>query len=324
LDRSLTVQSWKKAVAALVLIVPVAALVLNWPAARVTRATLDDEFETPGELGPATARLLEGQRPNADTRLACIQTELGDLGRHEWAGIYGWDDGAGNSVRLSIAPKMGFTYFRSTREGTVDLNHGTVAALEPGRLQIEPAIDPAQNLPRYVGVHAVAPLDTDLFPIRWGERRYLVAKSEMRAFCNAVNSGREAVEPRFARRLDATASSTPTGLPEVLDAYRDWLLAAPIEGELVQIERPEAGADTADGSSRVALPLNALVNVGREHGVVPGMTFWLVDAKGYDAAEVLECEARSAKLGFRLDFDYVRGTERLRVGWKVSTRAPGL
>ncbi|MCE9594048.1 MAG: hypothetical protein K8S98_07640 [Planctomycetes bacterium] len=313
--------SWKKAVAALVLIIPVAVLVLKWPSAHITRANLMSEVETPGDHGPATARLLEAQRPNADTRLACIQTELGDLGRHEWAGVYGWDDGEGNSARLSIAPKMGFTYFRSTHEGTVDLNHGSVVAVEPGRIQVEPAIDPEQNLRRTFGVRSFAPLDVDLFPIRWGERRYLIAKSEMRAFCNAVNSGREALTPRFAHRLDVKESSAPTGSPEVLDAYREWLLPARVDAELVQIVKPDEPASPEGTASRIALPLTAMINVGRERGLVPGMIFWLTDAKGYDGGEVLECDAHSAKLVFRLDLRYVRTTERLQVGWKVSTRA---
>ncbi|MCC6406616.1 MAG: hypothetical protein IT453_05600 [Planctomycetes bacterium] len=310
--------TWKHAIAALLLLVLVAIIVLNAPSSRDPRAaTRDDPIETPGDLRPTTSRLRESERPLALERLSRIQKELSDLRDHAWAGVYGWDDVGGESARLSIAPNSGFAYFRVSPGSPSDLNHGAVLSVKPSRIQIEPAIDPAQNVPRTFGIHELAPLDPDLFPVRWGARRYLIAKSEMQAFCNAVNAGREGPKPRFAHRLDEGSRAEPNGLPIVPDAYTEWLLAEPIASELIQVFAPEGEAN-----AKQARAMNALLNVGRAQGVRPGMLFWMTEARGYDFAEVLECDEQTSKVVFTLDVSHTRDTEPLKVGWKVSTRAP--
>lgn len=310
-------RSWKTAVAALVLLVIAIVVVLNLPSFD-SRAAVRGDSETPGDLGPGAARLREALLPVANERLARIQHELADLGEHPWAGVYGWGESDGTSARLTLAPGAGFVYFRTARDGSKDVNHGEIVSAKPSRLLIEPALDPTQNVPRVLGGRALAPLDAELFPVRWGVRRYLIAKSEMQAFCNAVNSGREAAEPRFFYRHDQAGHFVQGGLPSVPEPYVEWLLPEPLAGEIVAIVEAEPG-DPGRAPSR---PLVARIGLGRVSGVRPGMQFWLVQSLGYGVGEVLECDDATATIEFQLDVRSTREIEPLRVGWRVSTRAP--
>lgn len=310
-------RSWKSAIAALALLVLAAGVVLNLPSFD-SNAAVRGASTTPGDLGATAERLRESIMPIADERLARIQHELVDLEGHAWAGQYGCEDADGASARLAISPQAGFVYFRTARDGSKDVNHGSVLSAKPTRIQIEPAIDPAQNEPRRLGDREVPPLDEDLVPVPWGARRYLVPKVQMQAFCNAVNAGLEAARPRFLFRQDDGGKSTPSGLPTVPDAYREWLLDAPIEGEIIQV----VPATQAESKVKLSRPMVAVINVGRNAGVRPGMEFHSTSARGYDAAEVLECDDTTARIEFRLDVESVREIEALEVGWRVSTRAP--
>lgn len=310
-------RSWKSAIAALVLLVLAAVVVLNLPSFD-SNAAVRGETVTPGDLGPSAERLRESAMPLADERSRRIQHELAELGPHAWAGQYGCDDVDGATARLTLSPAAGFVYFRTARDGSKDVNHGAVVSAKPTRIQIELTIDPAVNVPRRVGDRELPALDEDLVPIPWGARRYLVPKVQMQAFCNAVNAGREAAEPRFLFRQDAGGKSTPNGLPTVPDAYGEWLLEAPLEGELIQVVPPTE----PESKKKLVRPMIAVLNVGRNVGVRPGMEFYLKSEHGYDAAEVLECDDKTARVEFRLDVESVREIEPLTVGWRVSTRAP--
>jgi hypothetical protein len=278
-----------KAVAALVLLVLTTVVILNLSPSRDSQAAGRGEVTTPGDLTSDAARLRDVERAAADDRLARIQREIADLGQHDWAGTYGWDDEGGESGRLVIAPTAGFAYFRTGTDGSRDLNHGAIPSARPSRIQLAPVIDVGLNTPRHFGAHEYAPLDAELLPVRWGVRLYLIPKPQMQAFCNAVNSGREAVKPRFLHRLDPGSLVEATGLPQVPDAYSEWLLAEPITAEVIQVVEPESK------DRKRARPMLALINVGRDRGVRPGMEFFTTESHGYDGAEVLECDERTAK-----------------------------
>lgn len=111
-----------------------------------------------------------------------VQTELSALhGQHAWAGEYYEGDGLGMNVRVLIAPSAGVS---STWHGCTGLyaqNEGEVAMQADGSLKLNYAqpTDGTFKLP------------TQLRPVRWGERVYLVAASDMTELVNSINMGEE-------------------------------------------------------------------------------------------------------------------------------------
>lgn len=100
---------------------------------------------------------------------------------------------------------------------------------------------------------------TDFYPVRWGERMYMVSVDEGVEFCNTINSGREPrQEPHgfFYLRQGGWERSV-SGLPQVPTAYSGYLLGRPIFGEITSA--------APDG--------RFILNVGRADGVLDKMNF---------------------------------------------------
>jgi hypothetical protein len=318
-SRVLALNPWKKALPAVVLVIVGSYFALR-ESTEDERASRAGELPTPGDRIRAGARQIEAERPRAVARLQAIQEELRDLGDHPWAGVYGWGNERGETLRMSLAPKNGFAFFRSTPEGNGDLNHGDIVSVDEGRIQVQLALDPEIEQHDQYLRQSLAPIADEFFVLDWGTRRYLIAKPWMQAFCNAVNDGSERAKPHFPHHLDrgtADPSAAPLTLPL---AYRDWLLREVVTAQIVQVGD---GKKLGDASERkLQLPLTATINEGRNVGLLPGMVVWLVDQPGYAEGEILASDEHSSKVEFRFTVGNAVVPERLRLGWKVSTLRP--
>ena len=276
----------------------------------------------------------DGQPPKAlvhevETRLEHVAEELrkADPDLPEWAGSYRAEDGMEGGVLLAVAPEsgLGFLHFSDVGGAVVDANHGPIAPRPDAALEVRFAAPLRQRarleqagLPR---VLYAAPWHL----VPWGEDRYLVPRPALVAFCNAVNAGGEDV-PRFFRKQipgqpvrTRSRAPAPPGLPSVPEEFAPFLLAAPLEGTLLDVAEPER----LDGGAVLhpELEFPALLDLGARDGLLPGMVLHGLGEASPVEAEVLELEEDRALLAIRTGaWSSPRRTPR--VGWRFSTRRP--
>lgn len=235
----------------------------------------------------------------ADTLRPIICDEVASLQNHPWAGEYYSGDGLGVNISLAVAPKSGYLYEWRGCGGLYDRNYGPVACTND-RLQL------TSRLPKRESSGGIA---DELIPVRWGSRQYLIAPDEIVGFCNAVNDG---TEPRddihglhLLRRGDE--AKTATGFPTVPDEFKDYLLARPIEAEIIKVE--------AWTDEKTIIMLNR----GKTHGLRPGMELHVFDPdEQVDSATLTKVENdRSGAMMAQLLGD----EPAPRIGWKLSTRS---
>jgi hypothetical protein len=166
----------------------------------------------------------------------------------ELAGEYSFSNGFSGEL-LRITPNGRFTldYFCCTGGGRMAAGG---AKFVDGRLALRP------NLVRRI---LASNTPTDLFPIRWGDRLYLVPSAAGSVFCSHVNvEGAEGPPGRgfYLRRGD---SEKPVdGLPSVPKEWENMLLTGPLNGKIVEVMK--------NGRARV--------DFGYESGAWKGMTLW--------------------------------------------------
>lgn len=235
----------------------------------------------------------------AETLRPIILGEIASLNNHPWAGEYYCGDGMGVNISVVIAPKSGYLYELRGCCGLYDRNYGPVACAND-RLQL------TFRLPRREFSGGIA---DEFIAVRWGPRQYLIAPDEIVGFCNAVNDG---TEPRddihglhLLRRGDE--AKTATGFPTVPDEFKDYVLAHPVEAEIVAI------------GERIDDKTIVILNRGKQHGLLPGMELHVFDPNDeVDSATVTKIENdRSEAIMAKLLGD----EPEPRIGWKLSTRS---
>lgn len=257
----------------------------------------------------------------AKKRHDSIVAELKRLGKdHAWAGDYFFGDGKGVNVSLDLAPEAGFAFEWHGCLGDYDRNYGTVQA-EGGLLHLR------CELPNFnEGFQGIA---TNLVPVTWGTRHYLIAVEEMPDFCNAVNAKDEPRSRPWGRFLLRRGDEeTPvSGRPELPPKYQAFLLEKPLVAELVAVGPTKLKPSTSmkDVTFRI-VPVE--VNAGKADGVFEGMKFHVM--KPLDSRNALELTtlAKVIKVGAHactaeftcMDFtDMDNGRVQPQVGWKLST-----
>jgi hypothetical protein len=95
-------------------------------------------------------------------------------------------------------------------------------------------------------------IPTEMIPIQWGERHYLVPESKEDAFCNYVNSQKPPYGGTGGFFLrDGDKAKPVAGLPGVPKEWISKLLASPLTGKVVEVlDRGRARVDlgTKDGA----------------------------------------------------------------------------
>jgi hypothetical protein len=140
---------------------------------------------------------------------------------------------------------------------------------------------------------------TDLIPICWGDRLYLVPKDAGENFCDHVNLDGSPGYPLNTFYLREGDDKKPVeGLPTVPAEWKSMLLPKPVNGEIVEIINTR----------------RARVNFGRESGVWKGMELWTA-CKGWAWVTVVEVQTTSCVIKSN-------GPDTVfKLGDKVSSRA---
>jgi hypothetical protein len=132
-------------------------------------------------------------RADADLRSSIIREELATLQDHPWAGEYR-QFGTAVNLHLLVAPRSGFVYTWHGCLGMYDLNYGPASPTKDGAVALYCEFKNnewgARGLP------------DRLYPVQWGERRYLLADDEIAEFRECVRLGYESRTPqRFSGRF---------------------------------------------------------------------------------------------------------------------------
>ncbi|MGO1068681.1 hypothetical protein [Lysobacter sp. CA199] len=163
---------------ALVVVVVVAAMIASRRDAAPV-GSLDEQ--------PLAMIVDENPQPHvlrAQQRERRILREAGELGsRHAWAGRYHWSTGF-VYAHLSLAPRSGAVLVHGSDViGSEAYFEGALRTGADGSIQVQ-WLEAARR--------AYSPfVPAALIPIRWGDRRYLVAAERLPRFVDAINLGEE-------------------------------------------------------------------------------------------------------------------------------------
>jgi hypothetical protein len=232
--------------------------------AKGQKCSLPGDFET----------YLEQYSEETETMLtqmcARIEAEALALGSDHWAGEYECNYGPQWYRTLFVAPKGGCV-FASTGcmgqhgNGLYDKNYGKATYTE-GRIRLSF---------KYRNVReGFAGISEELILVPWAERRYLMPVDEMIKFCNNVNAGMEPRTPdsAFGHHLlhRGDDKRKVSGLPQVPEEYRRYLLAKPVEADLVTVGT-YTNEETA-GYDLMKAP--ATIDAGSATGLLSGMRLY--------------------------------------------------
>jgi len=253
---------------------------------------------------PMDPRFASAAKLDARELAEKIRAEIAASGAEvSWPGEYYEGDGLCENVNLSLAPKSGFVFGRSGCLGLYDRNFGTVA--DDG--------DHLELLFRFPNVHAAnRGLPAEFIPVRWGDRRYLLAPEQIERFCADANSGDEPRPSLYGeylmRRGDEHGSVS--GVPIVPAQYSKLLFNPPLEARVVEVLESWKH-DTTVFLTRVR------IDAGSEKGVVSGMSMWLVEPSEIRSLAVVDVSEQSS-------IAIVKRSEASAalpaIGWKFSTR----
>jgi hypothetical protein len=239
-----------------------------------------------------------------------IPEEIKTLGNHEWAGQYYEGDGMGVNVSLILAPKSGYLFEWHGCGGLYDRNYGAIT-WNKGRLRLSFTFPNKQK-----GFQGIA---EEFVPIAWGDRKYLIPTDDIVGFCNEVNDGSE---PRkrlhgfyLLRRGDE--KKEVKGFPAVPGEFKPYLLARPIEAEIVGIGKTTTVPSWGGGNF---MDISVTLNRGKKQGLLVGMKLHVVKPENaVQSAQITKVEDERSEAVMT----QVGGNEeRPRVGWRLSTRCP--
>ena len=202
-----------------------------------------------------------------------IREELAGQEDHPWAGHYWFSQMLFYNESLLISPESGFVYSRATDYSLYHYNYGG-AIWKDGRIQLSPVVkndDLKED---------IASLRTEFIPIPWGEERYLVPPEKMMAFFDVFNSG-DYPGSSFLRKLNSGSQwrEKLTGLPEVPEEYKKYLLKEALDAEILSVGEPNQNVvpvkDSRDffrfGTKLGPNNFSVTLNQGSRDGLYPGM-----------------------------------------------------
>ena len=255
-----------------------------------------------GKLSPAA-------EASADERKERIRDEIGRIGEHEWAGEYYYGDHLGVNVALSVAPESGFVFTWLGCVGLYDLNYGKVR-FEDALLKL---IFSYHN--KRGGFSGIAP---EFYPVRWGNRHYLIPSDGVIEFCNAVNAGLEPCSLFCARFFlrNGDKDKQPEGRPEVPAEFLQYLLPDPLRADIISVEKSRVVKDreVAELEFRVS---TVTIGAGKVEGMLLGLELHSYDPPNAETAEVIEIQEHTSRARI---VQVGTDGEKPTAGWRLSTR----
>jgi len=150
----------------------------------------------------------------------------------------------------------------------------------------------------YAGEHSLS-LKPEFTPVKWGHQRWLIPTHELELFAYAVNSGSWEDYGSFFVKVDAS-DQDPKGRPEIPSQFDQILDREPLEAKVVAVgESPENWFG------------DVTIDVGKNKGVIVGMSFWLTGVKNTRVKiSVMRVNENTAvaeivSVGYAYDFDDV-------------------
>lgn len=197
-------------------------------------------------------RFTEAAEKRIESARTAVAAEAASESAPAWAGEY-FADG----VSLVVAPKGGFVFERKGDTRVFDRNLGPVS-LRDEALHLLCVYPNHRD-----SFHGVAP---DLVSVTWGGRRYLVASDAMLDFCNSVNLGLEPRREMFGAHLlrAGDESKAVTGLPKLPAEFSRYLLATPVESDVLSVTSEKLRA--SEGAK-----YTVVLKAGAKKGLFAGM-----------------------------------------------------
>jgi hypothetical protein len=279
------------------------------------------------EIRAATDEQSKRAAESAYARRQEIREEIASLKDHPWAGEYFKGDGLGMNIMLSIAPKAGYVFEWHGCEGLYVRDYGTVEWKDG---EIRPSHVYKKAVGNFYGIADA------LIPVAWGDRKYLISSDEVVDFCNDVNAGFEPRTDEYGRRYGhqehgmsflrlGDQEKQVVGPPIVPKDYRPYLLKEPITAAILAVGEPVKKSDR----DRVKWTTAVTIDAGKKKGVLPGMQLYLIAPQNvnslgmFDVNSLRVSRVEDDKAEAVLEqFDNGTKGPDLKVGWKVSTRAP--
>jgi hypothetical protein len=249
-----------------------------------------------GVLLAASCLLAAGEAPRAGDRPEATLAALG--------GGYRLGDELSRCF-LTLWPDGRFSFYR---KGGVAVPYRDVhrggARLVAGHLILTPE-EPNERT-------GTTGMDTDLVPVRWGDRLYLVPAEAGRTFCNGVNMmgfrSRPDIGTAYLREGDEAKMAG--GLPEVPKEWEPMLLKAPFWGEVVDVLAKD----------------RARIDFGGDVGAWKGLVLWVGNGGpggpvlfGCGGAEVVEVGAKTCVIELK---GPISESNLFRRGQKIYSRHP--
>jgi hypothetical protein len=259
----------------------------------------------PAQVPRQDSRLSKKGIAAFDTRNTAIERELRRGNQPDWAGEYYYGDGLGVNVSLKLSPRAGFAFTWDGCLGRYDSNFGEVN-VENSLIRLVP-VYPNQR----VGFQGI---DTELLPITWGERHYLIPSHRLLEFVNAINGGLEPADwrggmsPRFLLKRGDEGKAVH-GEPNVPDEYLTYILPKPVKATITSVAQTDVTK-----SQRIT---TVVLNVGAETGLKKGMELFVSRPRVYSTATVTTVGEHFSQAVFE-QFD--RSDRSPSVGWILSSK----
>lgn len=119
---------------------------------------------------------------DVDARFEIVLAEAQQATEHDWAGTYYQGDGLGMNVSMVLAPQEGVAARWNGCLGRYGSNHGGIVSESDGGLRFQ------FKHPNPAGFGG---FPDNVLPVRWADRHYLIPKSKLVEFVNAINRGYE-------------------------------------------------------------------------------------------------------------------------------------
>jgi hypothetical protein len=182
---------------------------------------------------------------------------------NEWAGSYSRYVGETWSDVLIWAPDEGFAAFRDT------CSYGPRAWVNYGSAKFHNGLLILNSEQSYKGEHSLR-VKQEFTPVKWGNQHWLIPTDDLELFAYAVNSG--SWEDYGAFYVKYTKDDEPEkerrGQPEIPKQFRHILSRKRLNARLLEVgEKPKEWYG------------DVTIDVGRNKGVIVGMSFWLTGVK---------------------------------------------
>lgn len=207
----------------------------------------------------------------AQARMQALRQSLEAAPAAAWTGEYYKGDHLGYNLYL-IVTRDRFAYAAYSDIGFLGAGHGRVAQIG-NRIRLNLA--PETGNPGGAKGMMRVKFDTDLVPVQWGPRRYLVAVDEFANFGSAINHGSEPDSPGMFLLRKGDEKKPLAGLAGLPGGIRDFVLRKQIVMQVVdESELPSRPVKPEYADFLPNKRYQLVFDKGSRDGVKAGLELW--------------------------------------------------